>query len=368
MKKRYTIVLTATILIFVSMLAVVGIMASYLLSYTPDSPNLPKETVIHYDEYNNPIVVNPLEDETYNFLVLGHDRAATLTDVIMLINYNVTEGKIAIMQFPRDTYVSYGVATNRINASYATFFNEARDAGSKQPELDALRKFADILEKALCTKISYTAIMNLDGFRNIVDAIGGVEVNVPHDIYHVDELQGLYINLKAGLQTLNGDQAEQFVRCRSYLQADHGRQDAQKIFMSAFIKKVQESIDATKLTVLAESVLDNLYTDITVSEFVYFGKNLLKVDRANITMVSMPSDGASYGNVIMVRCQMVELMNKYFNVYDGEIIESIFDKSKVFVNEYDSTHTSVYYSEEGVYGGTEYSADEINQGQIHIPK
>lgn len=367
-KKKYTTVLCVTILLFVAMIAVVGIMCSYLLTYEPEGPNIPNDTVVRYDENNNPVVLRPHTDENFNFLVLGHDRAAALTDVFMLVNYNVTEGSISIMQFPRDTYVGYGVATNKINASYSTFYNEARYNGSDTPELDSLRKIADILEDALCTKISYCAIMDLDGFVSIVDILGGVEMNVPADMQYYDEDQGLYINLKAGYQTLNGEQAEQFVRFRyGYTQGDLGRQDAQKIFMSAFIKKVQESISVSKLTSLAETVLDNLYTDVTVSDFVYFGKNLISVDMSNISMFSMPCSTAG-GHVIMAKSVMIDIMNEHFNVYDGDITDAIFDSEGIFLNSYDQAYINAYYSDEPVYGGTEYDAGNVNDSSIDIPR
>ncbi len=343
-------------------------MCSYLLTYTPEGPNIPKDTVVHYDEHNNPIVMVPQEDENYNFLVLGHDRAAALTDVIMLINYNVTEDSISIVQFPRDTYVGYGVATSKINATYATYYNQARGSGSDQPELDALREFADVLEKTLCTKISYCAIMNLNGFVNIVDTLGGVEMNVPADMYYSDPEQGLYINLKAGYQTLNGAQAEQFVRFRyGYAQGDMARQDAQKIFMSAFIKKVQSSVTVGKLTSLAETVLDNLYTDITVSDFVYFGKALMGVDLSQISMMTIPSNTAG-NHVVVSKPLLLKIVNEHFNVYDSEITDAIFDRDKIFLNGYDQYYTNCYYSEEVVYGGTEYDAGNVNDSSINIPR
>ena len=365
-KKRYYTVLVSTILVFASMFAVVGML--YFHFDTHESVSLdPAETIIYYDENNQPVIKKPVESKVFNFLVLGHDRAASLTDVIMLINYNVTDGTIAIMQFPRDTYVSYGVPTNRINATYASYLREARSNGSDTPQLDALRKFADVLEEALCTNINFCAVMDLNGFRNIVDAIGGVEMNVPRRMYYNDPEQGLYINLQPGYQTLNGAQAEQFVRFRAgYLQADIGRQDAQKIFVSAFIEKVKKSVDVGTLTSLAGTVLDNLYTDITVSDFVYFGKNLLSVDMSKIKMVSMPSNGAG-GQLVMAKKPMIALINQYFNVYDTDITEAIFDKNKAFVNVNSQEYMNAYMSDEALYGGTEYDAGSVNEDSINIP-
>jgi len=368
-KKKFYVVLSMTILVFVAMIGVVGVMATYLLTYTPKGEHIPvaNETVVYHDENDEPINMIYTEKETFNFLVLGHDRIARLTDVFMLVNYNVTDGEISIMQFPRDTYVGYGVATSRINVCYATFYNRAVGEGSKTPELDALRRLADKIETSLCTKISYCAVMNLNGFGKIVDSIGGVEMNVPADMYYDDPDQGLYVNLKAGYQTLNGNQAEQFVRFRAgYAQADLGRQDAQKIFMSAFLKKVQSSVSLSNITTLADTVISNLYTDITVADCAYFGKNILGVDLSKMTMITMPSNYMpDSGHMVMAKKPMIDLMNKYFNVYDKDIVESIFDKDKMFCR---PGSEKVYYSDNAVYGGSEFDAENVNDNSIDIPR
>lgn len=368
MTKKRTAAIIVTVACFAVMILVAGVVFSYLLTYTPKGPNLPDEPVIHYDEEENPVVLRPTPEENYNFLVLGYDRKAMLTDVFMLVNYNVTEGKISIVQIPRDTYVSIGVPTGKINATYSTFFYEETAKGTKDPELAALRRMADILENAFCTKISFCSIMNLDGFRQIVDSIGGVEVNVPVDIYIGDNLTGKQMHIPAGNQLLDGQLAELFVRHRgAYLQADHGRQDAQKIFMSAFLKKLQETVSVTMITEMAGTVLDNLYTDVSVSDFVYFGRNLLGVNMSEITMVSMPSRPSDTGHVIMVKKLMAELINEHFNVYDGDVTESIFDKNGVFVTDSNQSVLDAYYADTALYGGTEYDADNVNDNSIYIP-
>ncbi len=375
-KTKRTTILCMTILLFVSMIAVVGIMCSYLLTYVPEGANVVKEgdTVTFLDEDGNVYVGSDgsgfvaSSSSNYNFLVLGHDRAATLTDVIMLINFNVKDGSITVLQFPRDTYVGYGVATSKINATYATYLNQARGRGSDNPELDALRQFADVIEKALCTKISYCAIMNLNGFVNIVDILGGVELNVPSRMYYNDPDQNLYIDLQPGYQTLNGNQAEQFVRFRyGYLNGDIGRQDAQKIFMSAFMKKFQSSISVSKLSSMAETVLDNLYTDITISDFVYFGKALLGMDMSKMTMLTAPVNAAG-NHVVISEPLLIDIVNDHFNLYDNDIVPEIFDVDKIFMDKYNGAHVNAYNSETAAYGGKEYDAGDVNDDSIDIPR
>ncbi len=368
-KKAFKTVLCATVLLFVAMFAVVGIMASYLFGYTPEQRDPASETVIRYDPDNNPIVMKETEAAEYNFLVLGHDRAAVLTDVIMLVNYDVTSGSVSILQFPRDTYVSYGVDTAKINATYSSFYHEFKYKGESDPELKALRKFADILEEALCTKINYCTIMNLDGFGNIVDAIGGVELTVPARMVYNDPWQNLYIDLYPGYQTLYGNEAEQFVRFRyGYTNGDLGREDAQKIFMSAFIKKAKETVTISKLTEIGQILVDNVYTDLTVSDVVYFGKNLLNIDMSKIKMKTIPTGVVSSGHLVVNRKELLNIVNESFNVYDQMIPDAFFDPHLTFCNAYNQEHINNYYADNWVYGGEEYNAGDVNENSINIPR
>ncbi len=349
-----------TALLFAIMVVTVGTAGIYLFTYTPDGPNIPNDTVLSYDENDNPVIFTPHGEKSYNFLILGHDRAATLTDVIMLVNFNVTDGEITVMQIPRDTYVGYGVATSKINATYATYLGEAKSNGEKDPEIFALRRFADVIERALCTKISYTAIMNLDGFANIVDIIGGVEMNVPFPMKYTDPDQGLIIDIEAGYQTLDGKTAEQIVRFRSgYVNGDMDRQDVQKLFIGAFVKKVKSSVSVSKLTGMADLLLDNLHTDITVGDFMYFGRSLIGVDPSRITMLTAPSSPVG-SHVVLSEPLMVKAVNEYFAVYENDITTSVFDRDKIFVNLNDREYTDWYNSETALYGGIEYKADRVD--------
>ena len=197
-RKIFKRLLIVCITAFIMAALAVVLCANYLLSYKPTVGDNDKNTYIVTDEKGNRQVITLENKEgNYNFLVLGHDRAALLTDVIMLINYDITDSKVTIMQFPRDTYVSYGVPTSKINATFSTYYSQALNEGKSEEEarMSGLREFGDILEEALGINIYKCAIMNLDGFVNIVDALGGVEMNVPYRLNYSDPGQNLYIPL-----------------------------------------------------------------------------------------------------------------------------------------------------------------------------
>ncbi len=299
-----------------------------------------------------------LSEDVFNFLIVGRDRAASLTDVAMLVNFNVADSTVRIMQIPRDTYVSYdNYWYHKINGVYSYYADEKNE----DPELKGIDGYAKFLEKNLCVKIHYYAMMDLDQFVNIVDAIGGVEIDVPVDMKYNDPNQNLKINLKAGKQTLTGAQAEMFVRFRSsFAQGDIGRVNMQKVFMAALFKTVQKNVNITNIGALCGIVVENLTTNMSTSDMIYFANIAFKINLKNVIMMTLPgqagsgSDGLSYYN--MNRKAALEYVNGYFNIYDTPITDEIFDVDHVF-----DSGTYVYDSD--TVEGIVYDAEMLNEGE-----
>lgn len=359
----------------------IALCANYLLTYKPSTGDSASTFIITDEDGNRQVITANQLEGSYNFLVLGHDRAALLTDVIMLINYNSNTSSVTLLQFPRDTYVSYDVPTHKINATFSTYFNQALNNGQDREtaRMTALENLADMFEETLGITIYKSAIMNLDGFVNIVDAFGGVEMNVPYDLYYTDEAQGLYINLKAGYQTLNGAQAEQFVRYRAgFLQADLGRENAQKIFMSAFLQKAKNSVSLSNvgtLTNVATEVIDNLTTNITVSDLVYFAKSLLgNVDLSNIKMMTAPGSALNneYGGSYYVinRAALLDIIAANYNTtdLDEQLFRQNFDKNLCFTDKNSRIFTNAYYSTMTPEINESYNAQDVIDDSIDIPR
>lgn len=336
------------------------------------------------EENKTPETTEPEETEPpeptvkeFNFLLLGRDQTGANTDVIMVINYNVTSGGIAILQIPRDTFIELNNVPYKINSLYFNFYTEAERQNEKDLEDYALTKFAQTLEQNLCINIHYYAMVNLVGFRNIVDILGGIELDVPADMKYYDDSQNLYINLKKGRQVLDGKKAEQFVRFRSgYVQADIGRMDAQKIFMSALLRTVKEKFSITTIVKIANEVYKHVKTDVPLDDMVYFAKNLLSIDLSNIKMMSMPGKSARSGGdsglwyYVMNRKGMAAIIEEHFNIYpDLVITHEVIDPHKVFTSPKKYPHIDKLYNEEPKENqNTSSNAEDINGGSIHIPR
>ena len=307
--------------------------------------------------------------DVYNFLVAG-EADGLQTDAMMIVNYDVANGKISIMQLPRDTYVNIGRNFHTLNCYFVGEYNTGVKRGADKSTLRAecMESFVSLVEQNLAMKIDYWVLVNLVAFREIVDIIGGVEVTIEHDMFYSDPDQDLYIDLKAGTQILDGNKSEQFVRFREdYALQDKGRMDAQKIFLTALMTKLKSSISVTTVPQLIQQIITNVTTSVSPKDSIYFATELLKADLGNISMLSLPTNSVydSGWYEIMNRGDALAIVNKYMNVYDKDITDKIFDRNQIFTNTAKVNLHNSYLSESGIeYEGI--TAAEIDENSIHI--
>ena len=187
-----------------------------------------------------------------------------------------------------------------------------------------------LLARSFGTPVDFYAQLNLDGFVNIVNAIGGVDVYIQEDMDYEDVLQNppLKIHLKKGMQHLDGKKAEQFIRFRyGYAAADIARIDAQKIFMTAFIKKVFSLEGIANIDKLIAEITSNLTTNLSISDIGFFATQAFELDFENIVMLTLPGwslyvDGVSYYTVD--KEVMISDINTHLNKYTEPLTEEYF--------------------------------------------
>ena len=225
------------------------------------------------------------DSERVNVLLLG-DTMQGLTDTIMVGSYDMKNQHVDIISVPRDTYYPRddypGAALSKINSVYKTEGIE----GASEAVSDVIANIP----------LHAYAIIDENAIREIVDSMGGVPMNVPFDMKYTDKKTDLYIDLKKGQQTLNGDQAVQFIRYRKgYKTGDLGRVEAQQEFMSnAFEKAI-----GWHLPKVAVTVVNNVDTDLTAGTAVRVGIKGVFLDRKDLETKTLPGDssyknGASY--------------------------------------------------------------------------
>ena len=206
-------------------------------------------------------------------LLLGCDRASGLADSILLVSINEQEKSTSILQIPRDTYAEYTEKDyKKLNGALSTL----GESGTKE-----------FFSSALGVQIHHFAVVKLDLFCKMVDAIGGVDVDVPQKMEYHDPAQNLHISLDEGRQHLDGKTAEHFVRYRAgYVNADLGRLDAQKLFLRAFAERCHE-LSAQDYFRLAGASFTGVQTDIGIAEAVRLGGILRECDPESVPMQTL---------------------------------------------------------------------------------
>lgn len=277
-----------------------------------------------------------------NYLVLGIDDVGVNSDVILLVGYKSETKVITVMQLPRDTYFEQDGEGQRVNQVYASFMQET---GNKET---ALENTANILSTVLQVPINGAVAFNIPAFSEIVDAIGGVPINIPFAMKYRDDEQGLVISLPKGETVLDGKTAEQFVRFRStYVEGDIGRLDAQKRFMAAFFKQAMGQAD---LSTILSCFMKN-QEDITLS---FDLKNATKMlaecvrnrDALKISFLSIPGEAVYLPNMGWRYAINHEAARTVLNsCFSTEYIsEANFDPSGALCAEGNDAFENIYYS------------------------
>ncbi len=212
-------------------------------------------------------------------LILGKDRAAGLTDVMMLATLDAAEHSLQLLQIPRDTYAAYTESNyKKINGAYRALGGEG---------------LISFLEKNMGIGIDHYVCVDLSVLGEMVDLMGGVTLKVPMDMDYDDPEQELHIHLKAGEQILDGQKAQQFVRFRSgYATADVGRMDAQKLFLSALAKDAKEKLSTVQTVNLVCRCFGKIKTDMSLGDCLRCAKLLRGVNLTKMHMTTLPGNSA----------------------------------------------------------------------------
>ncbi|MBP3918243.1 MAG: LCP family protein [Clostridia bacterium] len=297
----------------------------------------------------------------YNILVAGKDDAAANTDVMLLVSFDTQKKTAAAVQIPRDTYLD----GYKINALWAKYTGTAKRNGAVNASADGMRALCDTIEETLCVRIDHWMLISLSAFRTLVDAIGGVSVDVPCQMDYDDPAQNLSIHLKPGIQTLDGAASEQFVRFRSgYIRGDLGRVEMQKLFLTSLLSQCKQSLSVLDLPNLMKIAIDHVSTSLSFSDMLFFAKSALSLDMSNVTLLTLPgTDCREYGNrgtwyYILSRQGTWELVNAYLNVYETAIDGKLFDRQYRLTDTQKQTLLSYYQTYSQAVGKTTSNIEE----------
>ena len=240
------------------------------------------------EEINEDFVV-PVDKATgrINVLVLGVDKDGLRTDTIIVASYDLDNNKVSMLSIPRDTRMYVGNRYQKINAAHA--ISQSGKIKGPQGSIEAVTRLTGI-------PINYYVEFSFDAFKNTIDALGGVDFDVPRDMDYEDPVQDLYIHLKQGYQHLDGDKAEQLVRFRRYPEGDIARVRMQQDFVKAVAEQKLNVGILTKLPDIYNVLKDDVSTNFTIMDITKYVNNLKELSSDNIQMFQLPGQfgGAEY--------------------------------------------------------------------------
>lgn len=276
-----------------------------------------KETAEGLEE----IKVSESENVSY-FLVAGLDLSESLTDIIMVVCFDLDKNKATILQIPRDTYVgrdstAYMNAggTGKINGVYS----RAVKGSSK------IKTLMRNINENFNLPIDHYVTITIPGFRDIVDAMGGVTMTLDRT-YTVEDSRptdygGKAVNITIGPGTvkLKGYEAEGFVRHRkSYSKGDIGRVEAQRKFYKALMKEVTK-LGKKDLFNVVRKCYDDVSTDLTLSQMLGYAEKLTEVNASDVAIVGVPGqagtkNGQSY--YFPHKSELIPVLNEHMRPYE----------------------------------------------------
>jgi cell envelope-related function transcriptional attenuator common domain len=222
--------------------------------------------------------------EPFNLLILGGDKVSFNSDTMMLMNFDPSTMKINVMSIPRDTKTRIKNNIHKINYAYPN---------------GGVELTAQTVSELLDVNIKYYVFVDTTSFRKIIDILGGVQIDVPVDLDYDDPTQDLHIHLKKGLQILDGDKAEQFVRFRHpnhwtkevkqfYDGSDLKRIEYQQMFINELIKQKLTIQYIPKLNNIINLIFQNIETNFTLNEVLKLSGYATKFNTQDINFIPMP--------------------------------------------------------------------------------
>lgn len=231
--------------------------------------------------------------EPIQVLVMGvsTDNGLKLSDTIIVGTYDPKTQNASLLSIPRDTFVGKNIKTgggmDKINALY-----------QKSPE-----KTLEAVNKITGLDIKYYVVVDNEALIKLVDVIGGVEFDVPINMKYDDPSQDLHIDLKKGMQTINGEKAEQLLRFRhnndgtsypsEYGDNDIGRMKTQRNFITETIKQTITAKNVFKIKDIIDIAYEYIETNLSISTIKDYVPYAVNINAEEIKSAVLP--GAPIG-------------------------------------------------------------------------
>lgn len=210
----------------------------------------------------------------FNVLILGVDNDETRSDLMVLASFNPRSGEVSLLSIPRDTRAGIPGRNSPEKITHAHAYGG--------PEL-SVKTVQEFLGIPLARYVEF----NFKGFAALVEALGGVELEIEKRMDYEDPYQNLRIHLRPGLQRLNGDLALQYVRYRDET-GDIGRIARQKKFFQALLAEIKKPSSVAKLPLLAQEAGQYSKHNLSSGEIMTLAAMGPKMSTESLKVTNLP--------------------------------------------------------------------------------
>ena len=280
---------------------------------------------------HNQETVEELDEFQVLLLGVSTDLESKLTDTIMVASYNPKTQSAALLSIPRDTFVGK-------SRSSANSYDKINALFQKGPE-----KTLEAVNQITGLDLKYYAVIDNQALIKTVDEIGGVEFDVPIKMKYDDPTQNLHINLQPGLQTIDGEKAEQLLRFRhnnngtsyssSYGDNDIVRMRTQREFITATVKQTLQLKNVVKLRSLLEIVYENVETNVKLSDVKDYLPYAVEFNVENLKTGAVPGAPTMINQLSFF---------EYNKTQTQKLVQELFyDDSNQSINDSETTESSL---------------------------
>lgn len=233
--------------------------------------------------------------ERVNFLVLGLDHIegadARRSDTMMVASVDPDNGKASLISIPRDLYLKYPDGKfRRVNAAYP---------------IDGPKLATEMVSNFLGVPIGFYLVVDYEGFKEIVDLLGGVQITVEERLQYTDEAGNLDIDIEQGTQTLSGEEAIGYVRYRGS-QSDLQRINRQQKFLQALLQGGVTVEGWSQIKNLINTSRNYMKTNLSLMDMYDLGQVMRNLEISDFSMTTVSGKPERMDNKEVLLPRIVE--------------------------------------------------------------
>ena len=257
-------------------------------------------------------IENERKDGVYTILLVGIDDMSDQTDTILVCKLDTNEHTMNLVSIPRDTLINVPWEVKKINSVYYGAENSDKDP---QKGIDALK---EQVKKIIGYDVDCYAFISVKSLVDVIDAVGGVDFDVPTYIQYIDQAHDYWVFLGPGYQHLDGVSAMAVVRYReTYSTGDLGRIEVQHDFLKAAAEQFLSLGTIPHAKEIIKIIKSETHTDLSDANIAYLFRQALQCSADDIKFMTLPvtNQNLDLSYAVISLDEWVEMLNEYLNPF-----------------------------------------------------